>query len=61
MNIWLYLGDKPKSHDKDGVQRLTVVFVEVTMTAWGVVSALFSKPVEPMPQATWTFIRFVSI
>ena len=54
------LGGNKKNTDKDGFQRLTVVFVEVTMTAWGVVSALFSKPVEPMPQAAWTFIRCVT-
>ena len=55
----LDLARKPKEEDFDWNDRLTAVLVEVTMTAWEVVSALFSKSVEPMPEAKWTFIRFV--
>ena len=43
--------------EEDIFDRLSAVFTEVTMTAWEVVSALFSKPVDPMPEAKWTFIR----
>ena len=49
-----------KKEDENLADRLMDISVEVTMTAWEVVSALFSKAVEPMPEAQWTFIRSVA-